>query len=148
MSVIKRRDKWTLKVHWRFWKHSYDSKIYIHKCRSKTYWSGLVSRNSEKEMPSRAAQVSSGCMTEPWAGGDRSMQWCSTGRAHTQRSTFLSMHIWHRFTKDSRQLEREQKRTWVHSPWQWERQKFREACDQQKVPDVRAGTSVQVVWQQ
>ena len=60
-------------------------------------------------MPSRAAQVSSGCVTEPWAGGDRSMQWCSTGRAHTQKSTFLSMHIWHRFTKDTRQLEREQK---------------------------------------
>ena len=64
-------------------------------------------------MPSRAAQVSSDCTAEPWAEGDRSMQWCSTGRAHTQRSTFLPMHIWHRFTKDTRQLEREQKRTSV-----------------------------------
>ena len=155
-------------------------------------------------MPSRAAQVSSGCMTEPWAGGDRSMQWCSTGRAHTQKSTFLSMHIWHRFTKDCRQLEREQKWTWVqdgqceahlgvwhplgkgqlfaqsrralwvsdqgetsgltghptkvsgteqallqpqsklpresfHSPWYWERHRFREACDLQKVPGVEPG---------
>lgn len=75
------------------------------KCSSSAYLVGVLSRNSEKEMPSRPAQLSSGWLLEFFLGGDCCMQWCRRGKMPSQRPHLLSMHLWHRFVKYARHLE-------------------------------------------
>ena len=75
------------------------------RCSSSAYLVGALSRNSEKEIPSRPAQVSSGWLLEFFLGGDFCMQVCRRGKIPSQRSHLSSMHLRHRFVKYIRHLE-------------------------------------------